>query len=57
MNSAFVAGLVATAIGVGGYAVGTIVDYPGRAFTLTAVMVGLTLVAIGTANGRGGEEL
>ena len=57
MDSAFVAGLIVTAIGIAGYAVGTTVAYQGRAFTLTAVMVGLTLVAIGTANGRGGEGL
>ena len=29
-----------------GYVVGIYVAYPGRAFSLTAVMVGLTLVAI-----------
>lgn len=36
----FVAGLV-------GYAAGIYVAYPGRAFSVTAVMVGVTLVAIG----------
>ena len=56
MDSAFIAGLVVTAIGVVGYAVGTAVAYQGRAFTLTAVMIGLTLVAIGSANSRGGVE-
>ena len=35
-----VAGLLA-------YAVGVYVPYPGRAFSLTAVMVGIVLVALG----------
>lgn len=54
MDSAFTAGTAITVVGVAGYAVGTAVAYPGRAFSLTAVMVGLTLVAVGSANGRGG---
>jgi len=32
--------------GVCGYVVGTLVTYPGRAFSLTAVMIGITLAAI-----------
>lgn len=55
MDSAFAAGIVLALAGVVGYAVGTAVAYPGRAFTVTAVMVGLTLVAVGHANGRRGE--
>ena len=34
------------AVGFVGYVVGIYVEYPGRAFSLTAIMVGLTLVAI-----------
>jgi len=39
------AGLFTT--GIVGYVLGIYVDYPGRGFTVTAVMVGITLVAIG----------
>lgn len=53
MDSAFGAGIVLTVAGVVGYAVGTAVAYPGRAFTVAAVMIGLALAAVGTANGRG----
>lgn len=55
MDNTFAAGVVVTVAGIVGYAVGTAVTYPGRAFTVTAVMVGLTLVAVGSANGREGE--
>ena len=33
-------------VGLVGYVVGIYVAYPGRAFSLTAIMVGVTLVAI-----------
>jgi len=46
-------GIVLTALGVAGYAVGTIIVYPGRAFSLTAIMVGITMLLIG--RGDGGE--
>lgn len=39
------AGLLA--VGLAGYAVGLAVAYPGRAFSLTAVMVGTALVIVG----------
>lgn len=54
MDSTFAAGIAITVVGVAGYAVGTEVAYPGRAFAVTAVMVGLALAAVGSANGRGG---
>jgi len=41
------AGIAVTTLGVVGYGVGTLVAYPGRAFSVTAVMVGITLWAIG----------
>ena len=41
------AGIAVTALGTVGYGVGTFVVYPGRAFSLTALMVGITLWAIG----------
>lgn len=47
MNRTFIAGAGLSLVGVGGYAVGVLVAYPGRSFSLTAVMVGITLAAIG----------
>jgi len=41
------AGLVLAGAGVAGYAVGVTVAYPGRALSLPAVMVGVTLAAVG----------
>ena len=40
-------GGLCTAAGVVGYAAGVVVAYPGRAFSLTALMLGITLLAIG----------
>ena len=37
------------AVGVAGYGVGLSAAYPGRAFSVTAVMVGVTLVAVRAA--------
>ncbi len=57
MDRTFAAGLALTVGGTIGYAVGVAGDlglapaYPGRAFSVTGVMVGLTLLAIG----MGGE--
>ena len=50
MNRVAGAGLACTLAGVGGYAAGVLAPYPGRSFSITAVMVGLTLIALG----RGG---
>ena len=41
------AGVVCTAVGVAGYLLGIAVPYPGRALSVTAVMVGVTLFAVG----------
>lgn len=40
------AGLAATALGVAGYVAGVATPYPGRAFSVTAVIVGVTLLSI-----------
>ena len=40
-------GAVLTVLSLGGYVAGIYVPYAGRALSVTAVMVGLTLVAIG----------
>lgn len=53
MNRILAAGLVLTVGGVIGYGIGVagdvgVVDpYPGRAFTVTGVMIGITLMAVG----------
>lgn len=47
MNTAFAAGGVLTVAGLAGYVVGLTVAYPGRAFSVTSVMVGVTLLAVG----------
>jgi hypothetical protein len=47
MDRVVVAGLALTVLGLVGYVVGVFAPYPGRAFSVTGVMVGLTLVAVG----------
>lgn len=43
------AGVVLTLGGLAGYALGTATAYPGRAFSVTAVMLGVTLYAVGAS--------
>jgi hypothetical protein len=43
------AGGALTLLGVVGYGAGVFEAYPGRAFSVTTVMVGITLLAIGNA--------
>ncbi len=50
MDRVRAAGIALCALGVAGYAIGVGQPYPGRAFSVTGVMVGVTLLAIG---GRG----
>lgn len=52
MNTLLGAGALLTVGGVVGYLVGVGVSYPGRAFSVTALMVGLTLFAIGSGERR-----
>lgn len=47
MDRVVVAGVALTVLGLVGYVVGVFAPYPGRAFSVTGVMVGLTLVAVG----------
>lgn len=54
MNRLFVAGTTLTVAGAAGYAAGIATPYPGRAFSVTAIMIGIALIAIG--NARGGRE-
>lgn len=46
MNTVLALGLGLTAVGLAGYAVGVAVPYPGRAFSVTALLVGVTLLAV-----------
>lgn len=47
MNTVLAVGGVLTVAGLAGYLIGLVAAYPGRAFSVTGVMVGVTLVAIG----------
>jgi len=47
MNRTLGVGIALSALGVVGYVAGVATAYPGRAFSVTGIMVGLTLVAIG----------
>lgn len=42
-------GAVVLLVGLAGYAAGIATAYPGRAFSVTAVMVGVGLVVLGLA--------
>lgn len=48
------AGAALTLLGLLGYAAGVAGAYPGRAFSITGLMVGVTLLAVG--NGREGGD-
>jgi hypothetical protein len=53
MNRTLIGGIGLTALGLAGYLLGVAGDaglvdpYPGRAFSVTGVMVGITLLAVG----------
>ena len=46
MNWPLLAGLATTILGAAGYVAGVFVQYPARAFSLTLLMFGTTLVLI-----------
>ena len=54
MNRFVLVGTLLTVAGLVGYVVGIQVPYPGRAFSITALMVGVSLLALGgwTQGGR-----
>jgi hypothetical protein len=45
-------GILLTALGVAGYAIGVAAPYPGRSASIVGVMVGVTLYAIGYGEGE-----
>ncbi len=49
MNRTPLVGIILTALGLLGYLIGVVTPYPGRAFSITGMMVGITLIAIGNA--------
>lgn len=53
MNRLLAAGIVLTAAGMAGYAGGIVAEYPGRAFSVTVVMIGITLIGVHRADGEG----
>jgi len=57
MNRTRAAGLVLTLGGTAGYLAGLAAPYPGRAFSVTAVILGITLTAIGSGgDGADGDS-
>lgn len=54
MNRVLALGAVLAIGGLAGYVAGVAVAYPGRSLSVTAVVVGITLLAIGNAVGGGG---
>ncbi|WP_435358105.1 hypothetical protein [Haloarchaeobius sp. DFWS5] len=56
MNRTFAAGVALTGLGLVGYLVGLATQYTGRAFSLTGIMVGLTLMALGSGAYAGGDD-
>jgi len=56
MNRTRAAGVSLTVGGVTGYLAGLAAPYPGRAFSVTAVTVGVTLAAIGSGGDRGSDD-
>ncbi|MBV0901980.1 hypothetical protein [Haloarcula salina] len=47
MNRVFAAGAALTLAGIAGYLLGVVAAYPGRSLSVAAVMVGLTVAAVG----------
>jgi hypothetical protein len=49
MDRVVAAGAILTIAGLVGYLIGVLAPYPGRGFSLSGIMVGLTLLAVGGA--------
>ena len=52
-NGTLAAGLALTVLSLVGYAAGLVAPYPGRAFSLTGLMVGLALLSVGGGRALG----
>jgi hypothetical protein len=55
-SATLAAGVGLVVLGTLGYAVGVVVAYPGRAFAVTGVMVGIALLAVGSGRSSRREE-
>ena len=55
MDRLVLAGGLMGVLGVVGYVAGIYAPYPGRSFSVTALMVGITLLAIGSADAEVAE--
>jgi hypothetical protein len=55
MHPVFTIGLLLTFVGFSGYVYGITAAYPGRALSLTALMIGITLAAIGLTSEEAGS--
>lgn len=51
MNAATALGPALTAAGIGGSAIGAVSAYPGRGYSSTSAMAGITLLAVGDVVG------
>ncbi|WP_323676333.1 hypothetical protein [Halorubellus sp. PRR65] len=51
MNRTFATGVGLTVASVLGYAAGVLASYPGRAFALTGLMIGITVAAVSAGDG------
>jgi len=55
MNTVSAVGWVLAVAGVVGYVVGVVAPFTGSAFSLTAFMTGVTLLAVGRSNQPGAQ--
>ncbi|WP_162832768.1 hypothetical protein [Haloferax prahovense] len=55
MDRSTIAGTTLILVGVLGYVAGIYVAYPGRAFSITVLMVGIALVAIAQQSATRGD--
>lgn len=49
MHHVQAAGIALTVAGLVGYVIGVLAAYPGRAFSVAGIMVGITLLSVGGA--------
>ncbi|MBX0324596.1 hypothetical protein EGH21_16325 [Halomicroarcula sp. F13] len=56
MQSVSLVGAALTVAGILGYALGVTTPYPGRSFSMTALMLGLTVLAVGRSNRPEGDS-
>lgn len=53
MDRLYLVGAAALVAGGAGYAVGVLTPYPGRSFSVTALMVGIALVVVARTHREG----